>query len=315
MAMRIRCSECSKKISIDEGFAGGVCRCPYCKALVVVGGGPMQTVGSRPEAPTERPEAPAARPEAPGAAEPAPAPAEAAAPAHIAPEHIPMARPVKVQGIVAIVLLGLMIVFLVGGGYLLYIALQNTERDNSRPFVPPKPTPSAANPLNATGPNQVAGIAIKSPVVYVVDYSGKMDEFRSVAADLVKRSLVSLKDGKYNVVLALDQEGPRPMAAQFSAAGDGNAAKEFIEGMFTGGSSKLEDSVQKALEFKPATVVVFATTSKRFESDQVAGTLAAAAKKQGTTIDTIVLGDPEQTNAHLKNLAEQTGGKMLAYQP
>jgi len=36
MAVRIRCSECSKKISVDEAFAGSMCRCPYCKSIVVV---------------------------------------------------------------------------------------------------------------------------------------------------------------------------------------------------------------------------------------------------------------------------------------
>ena len=34
--MKIRCTDCSKKISIDDAFAGGVCRCPYCSTLVFV---------------------------------------------------------------------------------------------------------------------------------------------------------------------------------------------------------------------------------------------------------------------------------------
>ena len=33
MAIKLRCAECRKKLSVDEGFAGGVCRCPYCKAI------------------------------------------------------------------------------------------------------------------------------------------------------------------------------------------------------------------------------------------------------------------------------------------
>lgn len=36
MAVKIRCSECRKKISVDEAFSGSMCRCPYCKSIVMV---------------------------------------------------------------------------------------------------------------------------------------------------------------------------------------------------------------------------------------------------------------------------------------
>ncbi len=36
MAIKIRCADCRKRISVDQGFAGGMCRCPYCKAIVLV---------------------------------------------------------------------------------------------------------------------------------------------------------------------------------------------------------------------------------------------------------------------------------------
>ncbi len=39
MAVKVRCSECRKKISVDEAFAGSMCRCPYCKAIVMVPAG------------------------------------------------------------------------------------------------------------------------------------------------------------------------------------------------------------------------------------------------------------------------------------
>ena len=65
MAMKIDCPECNKRILIDEGFAGGVCRCPYCKALAFVPGEMGATsAGKRPDAPTARPEARTTRTEA-----------------------------------------------------------------------------------------------------------------------------------------------------------------------------------------------------------------------------------------------------------
>lgn len=36
MAVRIRCSECRKPIAVDEAFGGSMCRCPYCKSIVMV---------------------------------------------------------------------------------------------------------------------------------------------------------------------------------------------------------------------------------------------------------------------------------------
>jgi hypothetical protein len=52
MALKINCPECNRRISVDEAFAGGVCRCPYCKAIVFVPGRVGQESGSqRPDAP------------------------------------------------------------------------------------------------------------------------------------------------------------------------------------------------------------------------------------------------------------------------
>ena len=51
MAIKIRCTECNKKVSIDEAFAGGMCRCPYCKAIVYVSEHPGEAGAARPAAP------------------------------------------------------------------------------------------------------------------------------------------------------------------------------------------------------------------------------------------------------------------------
>lgn len=61
MAVKIRCSECSKKISVDAAFAGSMCRCPYCKSIVVVPKGIAsgQEQQARPSRPPGRPGRPA----------------------------------------------------------------------------------------------------------------------------------------------------------------------------------------------------------------------------------------------------------------
>ncbi len=36
MAVKVRCSDCKKQIAVDEAFAGSMCRCPYCKSIIMV---------------------------------------------------------------------------------------------------------------------------------------------------------------------------------------------------------------------------------------------------------------------------------------
>lgn len=63
MAIKIQCSECGKKISIDEAFAGGVCRCPYCRAIVMVPGDATGGSGGSVDRPSAPPSRPAESPE------------------------------------------------------------------------------------------------------------------------------------------------------------------------------------------------------------------------------------------------------------
>ena len=56
MAIKVRCTGCRKRISVDEAFAGGVCRCPYCGATSSV---PSSAGGGRPGFRPDVPGAPA----------------------------------------------------------------------------------------------------------------------------------------------------------------------------------------------------------------------------------------------------------------
>ena len=129
MALTIRCTGCRKKISLDDGFAGGVCRCPYCKEIVLVGQGQDGATAARPEAP--RPEAPAGQPSA-GAA-PAAASQEAVVVGEVIPQihEVPMANPVRLQGIVTLVMIGLLLVMVAGIVWLARRAAKKRKRRRS----------------------------------------------------------------------------------------------------------------------------------------------------------------------------------------
>lgn len=96
--MRIRCRQCRKKISIDDGFAGGLCRCPYCKAITMASGAASAGCAERPDRPDSPNEVVASQ-----------------ARQAESDETVPLAEPVAIQGITRMLLPGLLILLLVAG--------------------------------------------------------------------------------------------------------------------------------------------------------------------------------------------------------
>ena len=153
MAIKIRCQDCGKKISIDEAFAGSTCRCPYCKALVyvaelVVGGGGEVSGGARPVAPTSRPDT--REQAAPAGSQ---ARASAAAGAAADGKYVPMARPVRIHGIITIVIF-VLLAFMVGAVIALAVLVLPGSRDTKTPNTEGRPTQIDNMPDHEKGPDK-----------------------------------------------------------------------------------------------------------------------------------------------------------------
>ncbi len=282
MAIKVRCKHCRKKISMDEAFAGGVSRCPYCGALNMVPGGEAAGAADRPD-----------RPDAPGAT----TGAEAAAMAH---EEIPVARPVLIQGVVALVLIGLLLAAIIGGG--VWYVLQVLDRGS----VPPE----EANPFTEEGV-RIVFVELAAPVVYVVDgSSGTGDALLDVARVCLWRSVLSLGEGNPFNALHVEPEGLRKLADRFTAGGpDGyRKAREFLAGQATYGSTDLDAAVGEAIALSPRSVVVL--SGKALKDP---GGLAAKAKQAGVAVHCVSLGAYADVTASMKPLSEQTGGQCQAY--
>jgi len=59
MAVKVRCSDCKKKIAVDDAFAGSVCRCPYCKSIIMVPEkDEIESINTRTSKPQKRPDKP-----------------------------------------------------------------------------------------------------------------------------------------------------------------------------------------------------------------------------------------------------------------
>jgi hypothetical protein len=306
MAIKIRCQDCKKKISIDEAFAGGMCRCPYCKALVYVedaaGGRGKSSGGARPTAPTHRPAAPG--PAAPAQAQAHPhAAAEAGTPADV--EHVPMARPVKIQGIITIVLL-VLLVFMIGGAVAMALFYLHGDRDG----VPPPPTtqPVIIDVKSKDGAG-VVDIKITAPVIYVMDGGSGMRSVFDSARIAVLNSVESLGDGKFNVIVA-GEGGDTVISPGLTAGGKSAAGKltPTLQEVIPTGAADISRAITAAIAMKPKTIVLLT----RKAVDDPAG-LAGRAKAQGTVIHTIVIDGDSEAIESMKKLAGDTGGQTRTF--
>jgi len=380
MAIKIRCVDCKKKISIDEAFAGGVCRCPYCTAIVYV---PDESATSkrkrRPEVPTRRPEAPTPRPKAapkPGISKadtavgihgtadskadtaigihgtadskadtavgihgPADAtadtavdvpatvdsqadtavdvPAIADAPGARKPEtqaeadkalavahgqaNIPTAAPVRVQGIVSMILAVLLLGMIAGMVVLAMDIMTPPVVDNV-----PEDYEYTTFTTRADFPAVAGTIKVEAPVVYCIDTSKPMAQVLESAGKIALASAKSLKGGKFNLILLGEDDdkilSPQPIASDKAGIAK---AQAFLSTEWCGAAEQAR-GLQAALDMKAKTVVLLAR-----DSDPGAKGLAEGAfKDKSVRLHTIVLGG---SSGGLTELAKLTGGESKSY--
>jgi hypothetical protein len=275
MAMKVRCEQCRKKISIDEAFAGGMCRCPYCKAVTRSGGGRR---GARTVARPDRPDVPGG-------------PAPAAVERTEEPTPVPLAKPVGI------------IVVLVAGAVVLFSKVKDPQPDATAGT-------GAENPFAASGRN-VAGIEITPPVVYVVDVSSGMAGQYDAAGAIVRYSIRSLEAGdKFNVLLVREQ-GVEKLSDGMLPAGEGSdtKAKEFLGSRAAMGATELDPAVGQAVGLSPGTVVIIAAKGPADPTK-----LARQAEDAGCAIHCLRLG-AEAVPETMAALASVTGGKCRAMWP
>lgn len=281
--MRIRCQQCGRKISVDEAFAGGVCRCPYCKAIVYVPGGETQAAGQRPAAPAPiRPLSPAE------------------APAEQPSKAIPTARPVQAPAVKAIVILVALAVLL---GLAVMLVVKNL-----RPDAPPSPEAiptDGAAPVETDGPN-VLGVALDEPVLYCLDASGSMRETFDYALAAVRHSVRTLPASARLNVMVWTEAGPRTMSPSWVTADEqaDRRVAQFLDGIRPVGRTDERAGLLAAVDLAPRTLAVLATKALE-RTDGV----ASAAKAKGVTIHAATIGGHEQAHKAAADLAAETGGQ------
>jgi hypothetical protein len=210
--------------------------------------------------------------------------------------NIPMATPVKVQGIVAIVL-AVLLVGMIGGMVFLGVHLTNP------PPVLDVPEDYGNTALTTRDFPAVAGtIKVTTPVVYCIDTSRPMAEVFEPAGQIVIASIKSLKGGKFNVIL-LGEDDDKTLSAQPIASDKAGIAKAqaFITLELCGAAEQAR-GLQAALDMNAKTVVLLARDSAMGAKSVAEG----AFKDKSVPLHTVILAGASKG---LSEMAELTGGK------
>jgi len=276
----ITCTNCDSVLTIDDAFAGGVCRCQFC--------GTIQTVPSKKEQAALKVKASKSlyqkekvppRSEASGTglehlgggisgsglAENATALADQSNdPAATAPvPSAPLIRPTSPpQGARLSVVLITAAVVVVTGIAVAILLSRMTDRGQARQTNP--------NAVALSGPN-FCGIPVTgSSVIYIIDRGNSINEFFDTVKAATYKSLKQLgPDRKFQVILWDNDAGSSefpPGAMRNATAGAVEDCQRSFQDVTAGGSSHLAGPLREALARKPQYIVI-ATAKSQLEDD------------------------------------------------
>jgi hypothetical protein len=321
----IICTKCRTQLTIDEAFAGGVCRCQHC--------GTIQTVPSHLKN-SARPPVPGSPPgsktlyqrransdagtglddladavatssglgsrrlrQAPGTT----TAADRKAPPQIIPKKTSPLPLLITGGVLVLALIGFGIIFLTRS------PSPTTPNPAVGPQTPQSP-PEVVAPAPVMGPS-FCGVPLDGPsVVYVLDRGSSSDQFFDPLKAVFYRSLDLIGPTKKFAVILTDN-GSANVA--YPASGtvlatpqETQKARNLLDDVVASGASHFRWAIEQAVARHPAVIVV--VTAKWTLGDDDVAALRQNAQR-GIPIDTFMLGDSNATAA-LEETASRSGG-------
>lgn len=318
----ITCTNCRTVLTIDDAFAGGVCRCQQC--------GTIQTVPSHLKA--------NARPAAPNQSQPgsktlyqhkpnadmgtglddlAGAVASSglssgrlrsATATRTAPKRASATAPQKKSPILLIVIIGVVIVAAAAGGIVYMMHNSSSPAPGDQAVAPPPPAPTDNPPTTPSGPSFCGVPLIEGSVVYVLDRGTATEQFFDPLKGALYRSL-DLIGGTSQFAVILSDNGSAPV--MYPRTGLANATpdqvqktRSLLDDAIASGSSKLGPAIKDAVARKPSVLIV--VTAKWSLDPADAESLIQNAQR-GIRIHTFILGESTSTDA-LQQAASRSGG-------
>ncbi len=222
MAIKITCNDCSKRISIDEAFAGGVCRCPYCTSINDV---PLHPGQERPAATAKT------------------------------PKRVPVARKASFQGMAAILIFVVLLGMIISVVVTIIVVTKNASPDVPETVSERQGEQNPFKPIGPGSPSFVAGtVKIESPVIYCLDGDASMASYFRYAERITRVSVGSLAEGDSAQVFLI---GRLPTESILISGGEGTDALDAAVADFQPGDGEDIDSViERAIDSGPTTLVI-----------------------------------------------------------
>ncbi len=316
----LTCTKCRATLTMDEAFAGGVCRCQHCgtiqtvpaqaKAAGTAGGTAAPTAGNS-KALYQSRSAPA--PRGSGLEElgeiiassglsssrlrqpmrPASEPAEPAS-------RKPRLNPALAGGIaggVLAVILGLW--FTLGG-------------NGADPVAPPVGSnPTVAGGQTTQGPN-FAGIPLSgNTIIYVLDRGASSQQAMGDIKEATYRSIASLgSQRKFRILFweTTSLEAFPPADTTYATPESLDAARKALDNVYAFGASDARSALESAAKNHPDEIVL--VTAKGWALDEEFVTMVQSAMGNSRpTIHTLSIGEPSPA---LEAIARASGGQAIA---
>ncbi len=321
--IRLTCTNCRTVLDIDDGFAGGVCRCQHCGTIQTV---PANLKGTGPSGPKTlyQNQSQAAATTGTGLDDLANVVASSGltgsgsglsnrlkkkTSALATTERPPSKRSVLlIAGIGVVVVAGAVGAWLATRGSNTHAPEQSTDGGTtSTPTHTGTGSTTSQPPPVVKGPS-LLGLKLQgSQVIYLLDRSTVLQPVYDQIIGSVQKSLDTLSPSMKYQVIFWEVNGnveQRPESPEQVSAASVTKTKESIEEVVCNGRGELLPALNKAIEKKPDQIVV--VTGKELEAETVDAAIAAT---QGKSIhlDALFVGSGSGVEA-LKKLSEKTGG-------
>lgn len=243
---------------------------------------------------------------------------------------VPMANPVRLQGIVTIILTALLAIMV--AGVVMYAFSLSQRKATPPPQEAEQPTSTTApvqqvavTPEPASGPArgnqpttaatapatycQILGMRVDGPVVFAIDTGRSMEDVVEFANYLTRLAIRSLPQQETFIVELCKEDSDEFMDGEFHSPGpqSDKSVAAFLETISTQGVADLPRSLAAALEKNPKTIVLFRQRALAEAAD-----LGAQAKGKGVRIVVVALDSDPAAKASLTELAKGSGGDIRA---
>lgn len=313
--IQLICSKCHAELTVDDAFAGGVCRCQHCGTIQTV---PKQTKSKRDAGPATsktiytKPEAgkPASRSELEALAD-AVSTSSGLSSKRLRQKTVDYATPGEKKrptwivwaAVGAVVLIALALGLAVVGRSSVTVSVLPATRT-------PVSGGASALPVAATVP-QFLGVPVDAPsIIYILDRGSGASDWFSYLLEATFRSTATLGgDRKFQIVFWSNGEDEPAFPSggpEFATDSTVAAARKALDSLEARGQTDPMPAIKRALAKRPDVIVIATGKGTQLDSSFTSQVMSLRGDAK-TRIDTFNIADSDIGSA-LSELSKQTGG-------